>query len=938
MNMKTIKFFILSLLMITATIGQAQSLNPQARVHGTTFNLDSPNNLNYANPAKFGGGAQPQGGPPRCGGLVQIVPAAAASETTPEIQALARGLENDPARIFAYVHDHIRHVLYYGENKGAQLTLLERCGNDFDQCALLVTLLQAAGYTNGPGYDHGVGYQYGVVKIPYDSPDHNDLHHWLALSLVNTNWTNTTNYLGKLLAQRGYPIMQNYSFLSTPAVSWFDEDGSNTLAFQHVWVTITTGAVTNYFDPAFKISEPIVGTSLSTTMGLTSNTLMTVAGGTDNSNYVQGVAEGALRGQLQSYNSNLLAAIQSSGTNASVQQILGGEQIIPWTNGLSLTRPFSIDTRGGLYPLLTWSNVPMAFMSTLQMQLSSGSAFAVTNWIYASLKGQRLSITCVTNGIAQVWLNDAPIFSITNLDNNTFFQVQITAKHPSWGWDTNQNIPVDTSLYPYIDQCANYGMDTANPPISCLWTNSSYAFIYGFDPNIKWLNERSQQLAAYRQQALGDTSRQVVTESLNMLGLSWMIQTELTQDILDQQLGQLPEYLEQFGFVGQENGNGYFVNFFFSYDQSYPNSGANAADLENNQRAFNLGGFFASAMEHGVIEQFQTNGMAGVSTIKILQLANTNNQPIYLANNYTWTNVQPQLTNYSGAFVATLAADVFMGDNILLPANETNQIGGWAGYGMLVQQFSGTSESVGFIIGADLYGGYTSDLSATVSLIAGILSSAFGVTLPTFADPAPLGTPQTKGGDPVNMADAAFQINTTDLSLGHAEPLGLTLGRYYTPSRQHVNLAAMADGWVNSYYFNLSEVSAPEASLGSTTPAQMAPMLAATCAAVSLYSPAPEAKNWLVTALIAKWGIDQTINKAVSIELGNDIVEFIKQPDGSFTPPANNTMTLTNIGGSYQLQLRHGNTFLFNTNKQLSQITNPSGDSLLLTYTGGLLT
>ena len=36
-----------------------------------------------------------------------------------------------------------------------------------------------------------------------------------------------------------------------------------------------------------------------------------------------------------------------------------------------------------------------------------------------------------------------------------------------------------------------------------------------------------------------------------------------------------------------------------------------------------------------------------------------------------------------------------------------------------------------------------------------------------------------------------------------------------------------------------------------------------------------------MTALIAKWGLDQLINNAVSITLGEDSIEFAKQPDGS---------------------------------------------------------
>src|SRR5207248_3207584 len=89
-----------------------------------------------------------------------------AEAITPEIQALARGLENDPVRIFYYVNNYIDYVLYFGSKKGAQLTLLEKSGNDFDQSALLVALLRAAGCSN-------VGYQFGWVGIPYDKDPNN---------------------------------------------------------------------------------------------------------------------------------------------------------------------------------------------------------------------------------------------------------------------------------------------------------------------------------------------------------------------------------------------------------------------------------------------------------------------------------------------------------------------------------------------------------------------------------------------------------------------------------------------------------------------------------------------------------------------------------------------------------------------------------------------
>ncbi|MCP4000998.1 MAG: hypothetical protein GY727_08820, partial [Gammaproteobacteria bacterium] len=43
-------------------------------------------------------------------------------EVTPEIAALARGLLNDPMKIYDFVHNKIDYAHYFGLKKGAQLT------------------------------------------------------------------------------------------------------------------------------------------------------------------------------------------------------------------------------------------------------------------------------------------------------------------------------------------------------------------------------------------------------------------------------------------------------------------------------------------------------------------------------------------------------------------------------------------------------------------------------------------------------------------------------------------------------------------------------------------------------------------------------------------------------------------------------------------------
>ena len=183
------------------------------------------------------------------------------------------------------------------------------------------------------------------------------------------------------------------------------------------------------------------------------------------------------------------------------------------------------------------------------------------------------------------------------------------------------------------------------------------------------------------------------------------------------------------------------------------------------------------------------------------------------------------------------------------------------------------------------------------------------------------------------MADGTFQVQATDLSLGQTEPRGLSFSRYYNSSRRNSNLAGIAPGWVHNYYINAANISSPEAGLGGTTPAQAAAMLTATASAISFYNHGQlDPKNWTVTALIAKWAIDQLTAKAVSVSLGKDTIQFIQQPDGSYMPPANCTMTLMQSGSTYTLQERHGRTFKFNGSGWRTNIVDPYGQSVTLAY------
>jgi RHS repeat-associated protein len=909
--MKTIRILILCwLAVITANVCRAQITDPgwfratNQPPASPTDRASFPTNSGFLPALQFVSPMQPS--------------APVAEVITPQIQALADGLGDNPYNIFNYVHDNINFVLYFGSKKGAELTLLEKSGNDFDQSSLLLALLKAAGYTNAQ-------YQFGWEAIPYDDPydEDYDLHHWWRLNLNNvgnTNSTATVNYLFDLAYDRGYP--GNYYSLQDNTVYFW---------LQRVWVQLTIGTTTYQLDPAFKISEPVgavSGFSLTNAMGgsstTISNALLSAVGGTDTSLYAQSLNEANLRGKLNSYATNLLNNIQSNAPNASVQQVLNGWQIVPAYDSIDLNLPydwFYVDTFDGQMPVLGWTYEPTNLMSTFKI------TFAGTNyqWYMPQLEGNRISLTFSNNGVAQLWQDDTLLAQHSTSGSGTT-NVIFAVTHPIGTWNTTND------TFAYITN--NFANMTVTNSYQC--TNAYYAILYAFEPDWGWLQQRQQKLDTYLQEGLTNGTRQVTCESLNIMGLNWMLQTEQADQMLAGQLDISDQNFHRIGRMAEEIGNGYYVDVYMQFTGEYPNNGDNTNQIQKSNAYFDLESFFASAMEHGIIEELQNSNLVGASTVKMLQIANTNGQPVYLAYSGNWSTVQSDLTSgsYSSQTISQIGNYISQGYYVLLPQNGTNRVsntsGSWFGYGYEARQAINGSATVSVMkIGGGYFGGYSSE---PVDIDVPVVDETDD-NEPTAFTETPVSTPDPTSADPVDTPNGTYQVQNTDLSVGKAEPKGITLSRYYNGTRRFVSTGGMAGGWIHNYCVTANNVAAPQAVLGGTTPQQAAAMFAATAAAVSLYNDGtPDARNWLTTALIAKWGIDQLTKSGVSVNLGKDTLQFVQQPNGVFTPPANCTATLSGTPSAYALQMRHGNKFNFNSSGYLSSIVDQYGNTLNLTY------
>jgi RHS repeat-associated protein len=820
-----------------------------------------------------------------------------AEAVTPEIQALARGLENDVKRIFDFVHDHIRYSHYFGSKKGAQLTLLERSGNDFDQSALLVALLRSAGHT--------ASYRFAPVYMPYESEDNADFKHWVGLSMDESaaGPDAVTAFAASLNSYRGFPYSESY------------QSGEDYIAMHRIWVRLTHDGQTYDLDPAFKVANPVSGINLGNAIGLSTNDLMTAAAGTSTADYVQSLNEAGLRDKLKDYTTNLLHYIQTNCPNAPVQEVLGGGRIVSSASTpLDAGLPFTV-IEGWT---LDWDNIPTNLMSNLKIIVDG-----TTNrfFLMPQLQGQRLSLTFSAGGLARLWLEDELLLQ-KQTSGASRVNVAVNVDHPYgwWDWDNNTFL---TDIWGDQSVTNNY-----------LRTNASYAITYAFEPDQEWLRSRQDKLNRYRQEGLADTSREVLTETLNIMGLHWMLQTERLSRILASQQDTLPHRYHRFGRMAQEFQRGYYIDVYQQLDASYPASGDGAADMARSERVFELQSYFDSAAEHAMIEQLQPGNLVASSTVKMLQIGSTNSQRLYQATGGNWAGINASLTQYNKNHIKTNYID--KGYTLFMPANGSNRVAGagsWAGYGMAARRTftngMGVITEMTMRISGGYNGSYASDPNGVVDTPC---VDEHGYSQPFYFDWSPPSAEAPMGADPVDMADGSFRLTSTDLSLGQREPRGVSFTRHYSSSRRLHNLAGMANGWIHNYYLKATDVSAPLAGLGDTTPAQMAPIIVATKAAIELYDTGGAPKNWGVTTLISKWGLDQLIKNAVSVALGEDTVQFIKQPGGVYTPPAGLTMGLLRTNGVYWLQERRGNTFKFNTAGLLTNIVDQYNQGLVVTY------
>jgi RHS repeat-associated protein len=448
---------------------------------------------------------------------------------------------------------------------------------------------------------------------------------------------------------------------------------------------------------------------------------------------------------------------------------------------------------------------------------------------------------------------------------------------------------------------------------------SLYAIMCGFGDAESGLTlaRNQRQLEALRSKS-SDSSSEVLSQCLHVMGQTWLDETALVNESIERLSGVRSVFHHRFGVMAQEAG--YYVDVKAQVLGLY-SSDFGGMDASAGMKA---GSLVSSSLEHAILEQLQGADRSGVSTVKLLQMANANGERIYRMTASNAASVLGALTNYSDSVKNRFYVSATNGLVQVLPRDGAITAGQWVGNGYVVfGSTSGGAYQVGMIISGNYHGGYSSyfgQLEAQIAVAAqrNMLTCAAESRNPVSADP-------------VDLATGAFLFNSDDLVLGGPDPVGLRFSRSYS-SLDATRVRSLRYGWSHNYDVYIEEHSSWQGGMGLRTPAEAVPLMVATLVAGDLAVSEDNPKGWATAALVSKWATDQLTTNAVTAYLGNRALTFIRLPDGNYNPPPGVTMTLIKTNGLYTLAERNGREYRFNASRKLAYIIDPDNNTLTLGY------
>ncbi len=785
------------------------------------------------------------------------------------IAELARALRNNVDLIFEWVYSNIEYTPTYGVQRGALGCLIDGRGNAFDQSMLLVELLTEAGHT--------CSYVLGDIELP---------------AAVANNWLGTTIspavVTNDLLEAGGIPC----SYTST------SPDNLNKQILTHMWVRVDIGGTWYHFDPSLKEYTYKSGVNLATAMDYNRSTFMSdaLSGATSTSDYIVDLNRDNIRGNLDTYSSNLVTWIKENEFAANLDDILGGRTI----NALSGT------VRDTAHPYLkpattptTSSSVSNSYKATLQVEVAGIDETFYSDEIYPD----RIMLLWNESYEAELYIGGTLVATGTAVTPESVQTVTVTITHngivsPNVNQVLTLEVLAQPEFYTHIGQA---------------WGTSGEGTV------------------DYHQALYEANSHNPTTSEPNMgerLAMIWANYNSLSSAACNNidRMGNCRTSI--FHNIG-------FISYLYSYDMHLDDWGLSftTSSLEGNStkaEAVNQ----ACNLHIGTMEALAfsaTVDILGVSAASIVDAGIADGTKIYDATSSNWTStVRPALllNGYDSGYLDFLKSEyIDNGARLIVPERGNLTVGDFTNPGLLVVQSDG---SILHLVGEGYKGGG-----------AGQCGHGKGPK----PDPGKKKKtpPDEQSPDPIDLFTGFFLHENLDIRVGsQGYPYELAFIRSYSSGLSRVRLAqgSLGRGWRHNYATSLSRYSDFFRGFGSYSPIDAAPSLVAMFISFDLLNQAPRPLDrWLVTAVGLVWWGDQLWQNAVMVDTGDSTSVFVKLPDGSFNPPPDSADTLEIVNDEeFILTTPQQVEYNFNSDGLVTTCMHPNGVTVTYTYTEGLLT
>ncbi len=327
----------------------------------------------------------------------------------------------------------------------------------------------------------------------------------------------------------------------------------------------------------------------------------------------------------------------------------------------------------------------------------------------------------------------------------------------------NGNELITQSLAPII--ATNMLLEISHPyngynatPVSYpVKAGAMYAIITGFgsSENGKLLAARQKKIKRLQESGFAGLSPEILSESLHVIGQTWLQETALYQNMLNNIMGIKCVYHHRVGVVAQEEG--YYVDIKAQYSTSV------ATGSDSGEAGLRAGSLLASAMEHGCLEQMQGTARQAVSTVKLLKIANDSNWKIYYVDSNNWNSVSNTLHTggYTTEELSEFASSINNRNGIfILPQNRNVTLGQWSGKGYIKRERTPSWIFIGMIIGGGYNGGYGAETWMLETSNQNIVDTANWYP--------PVEQISYRAADPVDMTSGAYTYQHQDIKTGGA--------------------------------------------------------------------------------------------------------------------------------------------------------------------------